>query len=302
MEVAWSWNPQDGSISKLLSHAHPWQLESSISTGVTLPCVTLCWPVPTGGSARVPQPRHVASTCWWSPPARWGMDPPAMEPMEPPEGNHGITSLTQVVLGKMGKAQLVFFCWQVVVQDPRFESTQTLEKQTFNAPLGVRTGPLSFTPGCKMTLSHGCLMGWFNYWGRFTLCQAVRIWSVAVSSSQKNRGFWLCCACPSFCQAWMCHTKLWIRTGMIWFTLERVLSSWKATWFWSWELWIHLGATLTTNINNHCHSTRAVSLAWPLAKLVSFGGFYALHARCDSYLRPFMYFMIVSGLRGSTLS
>ena len=136
------------------------------------------------------------------------MDPPAMEPMEPPEGNQGITSLTKVVLGKMGKAQLVFFCWQVVVQDPRFESTQTLEKQTFNAPLGVRTGPLSFTPGCKMTLSHGCLMGWFNYWGRFTLYQAVRIWSVAVSSSQKNRGFWLCCACPSFCQAWMCHTKL----------------------------------------------------------------------------------------------
>ena len=53
-----------------------------------------------------------------------------------------------------------------------------------------------------------------------------------------------------------------------------------------------------TNVNNHCHSTRAVSLAWPLVS----GGFYALHARCDSYLRPFMYFMIVSGLRGSTLS
>ena len=34
------------------------------------------------------------------------MDPPAMEPMEPPEGNHFVTSLTKVVLGKMGKAQL----------------------------------------------------------------------------------------------------------------------------------------------------------------------------------------------------
>jgi len=37
-----------------------------------------------------------------------------------------------------------------------------------------------------MTLSHGCLMGWFNYWGRFTLYQAVRIWSVAVETQVKK--------------------------------------------------------------------------------------------------------------------
>lgn len=37
-----------------------------------------------------------------------------------------------------------------------------------------------------MTLSHGCLMGWFNYWCRFTLYQAVGIWSVAVETQVKT--------------------------------------------------------------------------------------------------------------------
>ncbi len=44
-------------------------------------------------------------------------------------------------------ANYVVSLWQVVVQDPRFESSKTLEVQTFNASLG-----------CKFHVTHG------NWW------------------------------------------------------------------------------------------------------------------------------------------